>query len=162
MNVPYLIRPATEADLPLLSTWRRREHVRKWWGDPAVEPEAEKLVERRVAMWVVEDETSPFAFIQDYAVADWLPHHFEYLPPGARGMDLYIGEASMVGQGHGPRLVRQHVDSLFKQGVPAVGIDPHPDNGAAQRAFEKAGFKASAGPVETTWGRALLMDRYAR
>ena len=112
-------------------------------------------------MWVAEAGGAPFGFIQDYAVADWSPHHFDYLPRGARGMDLYIGQASMLAQGHGSRLVRQHVDRLFERGVPAVGIDPHPDNRAAIRAFEKAGFRISAGPIESMWGRALLMDRHA-
>ena len=76
-------------------------------------------------------------------------------------MDVYIGEPARLGQGHGSALVRQHVDRLFLQGIPAVGIDPHPDNGAARRAFEKAGFQVASGPIETRWGRAILMDRFA-
>ncbi len=112
-------------------------------------------------MWIAELEHRPFAFIQDCAIADWLPHHFDYLPSGSRGIDLYIGEPALLGLGHGSALVRQHVDHLFSQGVPAVGIDPHPDNSAARRAFEKAGFKAAGGPVETRWSRAILMDRFA-
>jgi aminoglycoside 6'-N-acetyltransferase len=54
-----------------------------------------------------------------------------YLPSGSRGLDVYIGEYDLLGLGHGSSLVRQHVDHLFSDGVPAVGIDPHPDNSAA-------------------------------
>lgn len=161
MSACYLIRRAGEADLPRLSGWRRQSHVSRWWGDPSVEPESEKLLDPRVAMWIVENGGAPFAFIQDYAVADWSPHHFDYLPPGARGMDVYIGEADMLGLGHGARMVEQHVEHLFSQGIPAVGIDPHPDNAPARRAFEKAGFTVSGGPLDTRWSRAILMDRYA-
>lgn len=156
----YLVRPVQEADLPLLASWRRLAHVRRWWGPPEVEPEAEKLREAGVAMWIAEAGTQPLAFIQDYAVADWPPHHFDYLPPGSRGMDLYIGAPEALGQGHGARIVRQHVDRLFALGVPAVGIDPHPDNERARRAFTRAGFVTAGGPVETRWGRAMLMHRF--
>ena len=83
------------------------------------------------------------------------------IPQPSRGMDLYIGEPDLVGSGHGSALVSQHVDHLFSQGIRAVGIDPHPDNAAAQRAFQKVGFIVVSGPVETRWGRAILMDRWA-
>ena len=157
----YLLRPAGEPDLPLLSRWRALPHVSRWWGDPAIEAEIEKLRERRIAMWIAEFEGRPFAFIQDYDIRAWSPHHFDYLPPGSRGMDVYIGEPAMLGSGHGSRLVRQHVDRLFTLGSPAVGIDPHPDNAAALRAFEKAGFSITSGPLDTRWSRGILMHRFA-
>jgi aminoglycoside 6'-N-acetyltransferase len=157
----YVIRSAGQADLPLLAEWRSRPHVRRWWGDPADEPETEMLADPRIGAWIVELAAKPFAFIQDYRVDDWPPHHFDYLPPGSRGMDVYIGEADMLGLGHGSRLVRQHADRLFALGAPAVGIDPHPDNAAARRAFEKAGFTVAGGPLQTRWSLAILMDRRA-
>lgn len=76
-------------------------------------------------------------------------------------MDVYIGELDLIGIGHGSSVVRQHVDHLMSCGAPAVGIDPHPENHAARRAFEKAGFKVVGGPVETRWNRAILMERLA-
>ncbi len=157
----YLIRPVGEADLPLLRGWRARPHVSRWWGDPALEPVEEALIEPNIALWIAELAGRPFAFIQDYDVHAWTPHPFDYLPPGSRGLDVYIGEPELVGLGHGSRLVRQHVDHLFGLGAPAVGIDPHPDNTAAHRAFAKAGFAVASGPLDTPWGRAILMDRRA-
>ena len=162
----YLIRPVGEADLALLRGWRAAPHVVRWWGDPALEPVEEALGDPRIALWIVELgiaelERRPFAFIQDYDVHAWTPHPFDHLPPGSRGMDVYIGEPDMLGLGHGSRLVRQHVDHLFSRGASAVGIDPHPDNAAARRAFEKAGFLVRGGPLDTRWGRAILMDRRA-
>lgn len=161
MGTHYLIRRAGEADLPRLRRWREHPHVSRWWGEPDVEPEAEKLADPDIAMWIVEAGAEPFAFIQDYDVHAWPDHHFGYLPAGSRGMDVYIGEPDFIGQGHGSAMVRQHVDELFESGVLAVGIDPNPDNLAAQKAFQKAGFVAVSSPVETQWGRAILMDRWA-
>ena len=126
-----------------------------------MEPEIDKLNEPRIAMWMAELRSRPFAFIQDYGVSDWPPHHFGLLPAGSRGIDMYIGEADMTGVGHGSRLLRQHVDHLFRSRVPAVGIDPHPDNQAAMRAFEKAGLTIVSGSLDTRWGRAILMTRHA-
>src|SRR4051794_28978283 len=117
MDGRYLIRAATEGDLPLLVRWRSSSHVARWWGDATVEPETDKLRDDRIAMWVAEFGRRPFAFIQDYAVSDWLPHHFDYLPPGSRGMDVYVGEHELLGQGHGSSLVRQHVDHLLARGA---------------------------------------------
>lgn len=161
MGDGYLIRPMGEADLAMVSGWRGQPHVARWWGEPSVEPEDEKLSDPRIAMWIVEHDGRPFAFIQDYDVHGWSPHPFDYLPQGARGMDVYIGEPDMLGAGHGARFVRQHVDQLFGQGMPAMGIDPNPENAAARRAFEKAGFQLVSGPVTTPWGTAVLMDRRA-
>lgn len=161
MSGRYLIRAASEDDLPLMSRWRSTRHVARWWGESTVEPEREKLQDERIAMWIAEYEHRPFAFIQDYAITDWLPHHFDYLPWRSRGMDIYIGETDLLGLGHGSSVVRRHVDQLLLDGGPAVGIDPHPDNSAARRAFEKAGFRIASGPLDTRWGRAILMDRFA-
>lgn len=161
MTAAYLIRPVTAADLAMLAGWRARPHVARWWGPPEVEPEGEKLTDAKVAMWIAERAGRPFAFIQDYRVHDWTPHPFDYLPPGARGMDLYVAETDMIGMGHGAALVGQHVARMFAEGVPAVGIDPHPENHAARRAYAKAGFMFHAGPMETPWGVAVLMHRYA-
>ena len=158
---PYFIRPAGEADLGLVAGWRARPHVMQWWGAPEIEPEAEKLADPNIDLWIVEQDGRPFAFIQDYRVHAWDPHPFRYLPAGARGFDLFIGEPDMLGAGHGPRFLRQHVEALFGRGIPAVGVDPHPDNLRAQRAFAAAGFALASGPVETPWGRAVLMHRFA-
>lgn len=156
----YTIRHAAEADLPLLASWRAHEHVRRWWGSPDVEPETGKLAEPRVVMWIAELDGTPLAFIQDYRVVDWSPHHFDDLPAGSRGLDLYIGEPTALGLGHGHRILRQHVDGLFAAGVPAVGVDPHPGNPCAIRCFEKAGFAVASALNDTRWGRAVLMHRH--
>ena len=130
----------------------------EWWGDPEGEDEREKLADPRIAMWIVEHEGRAFAYSQDYDVHGWDPHPFSYLPPGSRGIDQFIGEADMLERGHGTAFVRQHLARLFAAGAPTVGTDPHPDNLRARRCYEKAGFVLKSGPLDTPWGRAVLME----
>lgn len=156
----YAFRPVTRADLPLLRHWRGRPHVIEWWGAPEVEDGEETLADSRVAMWIVEHDGRPFAYAQDYSPHDWHPHPFAHLPPGARGIDQYIGEPDMIGHGHGSLFVRAHCDRLFAAGAPVIGTDPHPDNARAIRAYEKAGFVIASEPLDTRWGRAILMERW--
>jgi aminoglycoside 6'-N-acetyltransferase len=155
---PYRFRSVTTSDVRLISRWRATPHVSEWWGDNTVEDEREKLTDARIAMWIVEYDGRPFAFAQDYDVHGWSPHPFSYLPPRSRGIDQYIGEADMLNAGHGSAFVRLHVQRLFAAGAPAVGTDPHPSNLRAQRAYEKAGFQITRGPLDTPWGRAVLME----
>lgn len=135
-------------------------HVVAWWGSPELEPEDQKAFDRNTAMWIVEADGRPFAFAQDYNPHAWAEHPFSHLPPRSRGIDQYIGEADMLGLGHGTRFVQQHVEHLLASGSPAVGTDPHPNNGRARRCYEKVGFIAVSGPVETIWGTAILMEKW--
>ena len=59
-------RPVREPDLPLLLRWRGQPHISRWWGATTSEPEAEKLADPRIAMWIGELQDRAFAFIQDY------------------------------------------------------------------------------------------------
>ena len=160
MPEPYQFRPATADDLPLLRRWRRHAHVIRWWGAPEVEDAAETIADARVRMWIVTHDARPFAYAQDYEPHDWAGHPFAHLPPRSRGIDQYIGDPEMIDRGYGSGFVAAHCDRLFDEGAPAIGTDPHPDNGRAIRAYEKAGFVVRSGPVETLWGTALLMERW--
>ncbi len=156
----YQFRLATEADLPLLRGWRERPHVIDWWGPPDVERPEELLADPLVRTWIVEHRERPFAYAQDYDPHDWPGHPFAHLPPGSRGIDQYIGEPDMLDLGHGSAFVRAHCERLFDKGAPAIGTDPHPDNIRAIRAYQKAGFAVKSGPIDTLWGRAVLMERW--
>ena len=152
---PYRFRPIAESDLALLARWRTAPHVVEWWG---VADGPEELAEDGVAKWIVEFDGRPFAFAQDYDPHAWDDHHFAHLPAGSRGIDQFIGEADMLGRGHGTAFVRQHLARLVAAGAPAVGTDPHPRNARAIRAYGKAGFRAVDSPVATAWGEVILME----
>lgn len=152
----YQFSPVTPADFPLLSEWLSRPHVREWWD--AAEPfSQEKLQDHRVRRWIVSKDDTPFAYIQDYTVHGWPDHHFYGLPEGSRGIDQYIGTPDMLGKGHGPAFISEHLQALFESGAPAVATDPHPNNSRAIAAYRKAGFEAFGPPLETPWGLVLPM-----
>jgi aminoglycoside 6'-N-acetyltransferase len=167
MSVPYRFRPAAMADLPMLLRWREEPEVLRWWGvwQHAEAELGAQLADPAMAMWIVEHvepgrPPRAFAYAQDYDCHAWDPHPFSHLPPEARGIDQYIGEPDMLGRGHGSAFLRLQCERLFEEGAPAIGTDPHPDNARAIRAYEKAGFRIASGPVETPWGRAILMENW--
>jgi len=87
----------------------------------------------------------PVGMFQHYRIAD-SPEYAAALAldEDAIGVDLFIGEAELIGRGHGPAMLRQ-----FLQGVafPFHGVDicvigPSAKNVAAIRAYDKTGFRA--------------------
>ena len=158
----YTFRPVTPAHLPFLRLWRGRPHWVEWWGttegDDAFFEEA--MADPHTNAWIVELDGHAFAYAQDYDPHAWPGHPFAHLPAGARGIDQSIGDPDLIGRGHGSAFVRAHCERLFAAGTPAIGTDPHPDNARAIRAYEKAGFAIASGPLDTPWGRALLLERW--
>lgn len=152
----YEFRPAGPGDGARLAAWRATPHVREWWSPP--EPgEAEQPPDPRVARWIVSTSGRPFAFLQDYAVHGWEDHHFADLPAGSRGIDQYIGEADMLGRGHGTGFVGVRMRALFAAGAPVIATDPHPDNVRAIAVYRKLGFAPSGPPRDSAWGPILPM-----
>lgn len=160
----YSFRPVAVSDLPMIHRWLETPAVRQWWidaeGNPADPIMADDLDEPDVDMWIVSFAGRPFAYMQDYDPHAVEGHHFFHLPPGSRGIDQFIGEPDMLGQGHGTGFIRARIDQLFAAGAPAIGTDPHPDNARAIRTYEKAGF-VRKDVRQTDWGRCLLMERWA-
>jgi aminoglycoside 6'-N-acetyltransferase len=109
--------------------------------------------------FIVEHEDRPFAYLQCYDPSAWGDHGFGALPPGARGIDQFIGEADMMAHGHGSAFIRAFADRLLEAGMPQVLTDPSPANVRAIKAYEKAGF-CQQRAVRTRDGAALLMVRH--
>lgn len=149
-------RVATE-DAGLLRGWLESPRVKAWFDEPDYAAVVlEQLSNPAIRCWIVEHAGAPLAYLQDYDIHAWNPHPLDFLPKGARGVDTFIGAESKMGQGLGPAYLRAFADRCFAEGVPALGIDPHPENAAAIRAYEKAGFRGER-VVETEWGRARVM-----
>lgn len=161
MTAPsYAFQPMTVDDMPMVQRWLAEPHVAEWWHDPeTLEFVGGDLDHPDLAQFIVSTEGRPFAYLQCYQIGDW---HVRVRAPAqsTRGLDQFIGEADMLGRGHGSAFIRAFIDQLFALGVPRMVIDPRPDNPRAIRAYEKAGF-AKAGMVDTPDGPALLMVRKA-
>lgn len=160
----FTFRPLQESDLPTLRGWLLRPHVAEWWGP------AESIAELRqnyidgaaergaTRAYIAYEGAAPIGFIQVYVVmgagGGWWP---EEADPGARGTDQFLADASRVGQGLGPAMLRAFLDQLFAEpAVTVVQTDPHPSNRRAIRAYARAGFD-EVGRVATPDGPALLM-----
>src|SRR6218665_1947481 len=105
---------------------------------------------------MVEINGKPIAYLQSYDPHLEDGHPYQDQPFGTLGVDLSIGPAELLGQGHGSALLAQLGEMLFEEGCPRVIIDPHPDNARAINSYKKAGFK----PFDTrtsVYGPALLM-----
>ena len=96
----HRFRPATMADLDLLTGWEKAPHVSLWWDGDAPFDDV-KLADARVSRWIVSLGERPFACMHDYAVHGWPQHHFDYLPDRSRGSTSTSVEPDMIGNGHG-------------------------------------------------------------
>ena len=152
----YTFRKVTPEDLGLISTWRAAPHVARWWGNGSSYSEKD-LSDSRVDRRIVCHAGRPFAFMQDYSVHGLSGHHFEWLPPGSRGIDQFVGEDEMLGSGHGTAFIGLRISALFGDGVPIIATDPHPDNAIAIAVYRKLGFEIAGKVQSSDWGDILPM-----
>jgi aminoglycoside 6'-N-acetyltransferase len=150
MGERYTFSRLTADDLPLLRVGLERPHVAQWWPDAACQAAeiANHCSGGDTVPWLASLDGRPFAYLQcSRESADTC------------GIDQFIGEAELLGCGHGSALIRQFCDGLLAgPSVAAVTTDPDPANARAVRAYHKAGFRP-IGPRSTPWGRVLLMRR---
>lgn len=141
------------ADLPRIRGWLLEPHVRRWWDDPPrdgyPEDELEKYrrridgEDRDTEIFFIRRRGRPIGFIQCYRIDD----HDAYgqalaLDASAAGIDLFIGEPELIGQGLGPAVIGAFLrDVVFERyDVDGCVIGPSVRNTSAIRAYEKAGF----------------------
>jgi aminoglycoside 6'-N-acetyltransferase len=158
----YSFRPFAKKDLPLLAKWLAEPHMAKWWGDKDEELAeiAGHIDSISVEPFIAELNGKAIGYIQSYDPHMEDSHPCQDQPFGTLGIDLSIGVPELIGKGHGPRMIEAFVAMLFEEGCPRVIIDPDPDNKAAIRAYEKAGFTAFDTRV-SQYGPALMMARDA-
>ncbi|MGX5800724.1 GNAT family N-acetyltransferase [Bradyrhizobium sp. Arg314] len=154
----YDFRPVTPKDLPMIAGWLREPHVAAWWDDPEKEIAGigEHIDSVSVEPLIVELDGRPIAYLQSYDPHMEDDHPYADQPFGTLGVDLSIGPPELVGIGHGSAILRQFAEELFEEGAPRVIIDPHPGNGRAIRAYEKAGFRP-IGRRHSQYGEVVLM-----
>jgi aminoglycoside 6'-N-acetyltransferase len=154
----YRFRPLEVADLPLLERWFGEPHVREWWDDPdnGIAEIEQAMRDPGTEPFIVLCGEKPIGYQQSYDPHAEADHPYRDQPPGARGIDQFIGEPDLIGCGHGSRFIREFAAGLFARGAPRVVTDPDPANARAVRAYMKAGFRP-LGERDTMFGRVLLM-----
>ena len=141
------LRPATEADIPDLERWDREPHVLACMGKEAEEGPSD---------W--RDELAFYAQCGEVLIAELDgqsigvlqiidPHrdpsqYWGGMEAGYRAIDIWIGEADRLGQGHGTAMMRQALARCFAAAeVKAVLIDPLESNADAIRFYRRMGFR---------------------
>lgn len=149
------LRVATPADVPLLASWDRAEHVIVSVTD---DPQAESAFAG--IDWLEEIEAS--SELSFYLIAEVVreggvarpigamqvtdpqrepSHYWGEIEPNLRALDIWIGEADALGQGWGTRMMRQVIGACFAQPeVVAIVIDPLSSNVDAHRFYQRLGF----------------------
>lgn len=149
----------SRADLPRIGSWLAHPHVARWWGprDKALSEIADHLDSAIVAPFLALADRQPVGYLQIYhANSDrfWAARE---LPFETFGADLFIGDVTALGNGLGPRFLQLVIRHLLRRPeIVRIQIDPDPDNRAAIRAYEKAGFRR-VGRIDTPDGPALYM-----
>ncbi len=143
------VRLMTHADIEILIAWRADRRVNEWYGGlEEATPEAiqadwddEAWCERGI----IEVDGRPVGFVQWYeADAEALALYRLPIGPTYCGIDIFLGEPSLFGQGIGTSVVRMLSNQLLDDhSADVVVIDPHQRNKRAIRSYEKAGFTFS-------------------
>src|SRR3954465_12703454 len=113
LSTHYEFVPLAAADLPLIRRWLETSHVPELWHDPAEQFElvSGDLDHPDMAQYTVALGGRPFAYLQCYNLSDWNTG-FGPQPSGTRGLDQFIGDADMVGRGHGSAFIRSFSERL--------------------------------------------------
>jgi aminoglycoside 6'-N-acetyltransferase len=140
----------TADDLALFHEWLQRPHVKRWWRDRET---YEDVVEQYLPSiegreptdhYLIVLDSRPIGVIQTYLVSDY-PEWDAIVEAGdgVAGVDLAIGEETMVGRGLGPRILAEFArDIVFaRPGTVACVATVEEANRRSWRAFEKAGFR---------------------
>lgn len=137
------LRPATLSDLDTVLYWDEQPHVLE--SDPDDEwnwdIELGRTPEWREQL-IAELEGRPLGFIQIIDPALEESHYWGDIPEGLRAIDIWIGEASDLGQGYGTEMMRQAIQRCFESPhVTAILIDPLVSNTRAHRFYERIGYQ---------------------
>lgn len=146
---------------PLMAGWLRRDHVSRWWGDPARRLEqfdATPPSDHRL----IASDGEPVGYVRWERIdpAALTEVGLTGIPAGAIDMDIFIGDPAMCGQGVGPaalRLVFHHLDESTD--APMIGLCTSVRNFRAHTAFENSGCERIAQFADSEFGPCYVYAR---
>jgi aminoglycoside 6'-N-acetyltransferase len=165
------------SEYDLVARWRSAPHVYEWWDpdEPPLTPAAAAAQygprvrgEEPTTPCIIELSGQPVGYLQFYRWDAW-PEAARELGIGADpetfGIDVYIGEAELIGHGLGARIVDLVCEHLEQRcGASSIALATEVTNERAQRAYEKAGFRKTRIALDTDTRdgervRCWLMER---
>lgn len=137
------LRPANDADWPLLRHWLRLPEIVAWWG-PTASTEAELIValgSGHAICRIVEVDGTPVGYAHAVDAALWGDDLPADLAPGTWEIDLFIASPAHRGTGVGPVVLQRMKQEVFATTLAvACCVFASIANERAVRAYEKAGF----------------------
>jgi RimJ/RimL family protein N-acetyltransferase len=136
--------PFDRSQAPLLAEWLARPHVAPWHPDPGAWLRWALNPRQEGAHALIERDGRPIGYLRWRKVSrDTLDSlGLIEIPEGSVDIDILIGEADCVGRGLGPRALSVLAGTLREdRSIPLLTLTTSVLNAAAQRAFEKAGFR---------------------
>jgi aminoglycoside 6'-N-acetyltransferase len=142
------VRPATEADAPLLAAWHADPEVSRYWDDETftVAEMRDRIARDDVDAWIVEAGGEPIGYLQSWREG------------ATGGLDGFLIPRAR-GEGLMPDAARTLATALD---WPEVTVDPYVWNDRAIRAWEKAGFvEVSRHPPDDEHSADWILMRFA-
>ena len=150
MTQPIIrFRPLTRLDFPAIVAWLHEPHVAEWWTDPSdiasIERQYGPCVDGTdpTRVFVILAGDRPVGLIQTYRLDDNPDYAAAVGVENGAGVDLFVGDPTVVGGGFGSSALRLFLDQVVWQIYPDLSkcmAGPSVRNLRSQRAFEKAGF----------------------
>lgn len=149
--------------LETMKAWLLSRHLHDWWTPDLDEMD---VLSREAqgssptgARFIVSHGGRPFAYIQCVEPrADLLPEGFEPAP-GAAMIQQFVGDADMIGFGHGTNFIKAFVSFCDARGeIAQLLAAPLADSQPAIRSYAQAGFRPKS-RGETKDGLVQLMVR---
>lgn len=150
----FTFRQLALSNVPLMHHWFNLQHVqqfyslRQWTEDEVLKNLEPYIVGTQpVNGFIILMNQTPIGYIQKYSVRDfpWQDHNFtEEIINNAVGIDLFIGDESLIGKGIGHKLIQLFLEQHIWPDYQYCIVDPDVDNNAAIRCYQKLNFKEHA------------------
>lgn len=157
----YDFAAVAPAGVAQIRAWLKEPHIADWWtpdADTVAAIQAGQTADKGVLCFIVSHGGRPFGYVQCYdAAADAEFWGDAPQAAGTYGFNQFIGDAEMIGFGHGINFIKAFVTELKNHAdVKRIVVTPAPDNTPAVRSYTQAGFRKEK-VITTANGPTLLM-----
>jgi aminoglycoside 6'-N-acetyltransferase len=150
MKNPFIFRPLSLSDIPLMHHWFNLPHVQKFyslrqWTEVEVLDKLKPYIngDKPVLRYIALINGKPLGYAQQYRIRDYswpnqnLPQE---IINHAAGVDAFIGNEKLTGQGVGSKLLQAFIEHKIWPEFQYCMVDPDIHNVAAIRCYEKLNF----------------------